>query len=165
MGGGRARAALAAGAIGAIALLGVGCGETRHPNHQRPQVSTRLSVTVTGSSVIVQPTKVAMGPEKSQQIPQNQNAPQTRIKANDEPLTVTFVVANETDHSTAVTIRGSGKHYESTQIPPQSPETFGTTLPAGNYTVSASGVSPTGAPARFAVGSFRASSENDVLLP
>ncbi|HET9185850.1 MAG TPA: hypothetical protein VFN82_06855 [Solirubrobacterales bacterium] len=165
MGGGRARAALAAGAIAAIALLGVGCGESRHPNHQRPQVSTRLSVTITDGTVIVQPTKVGMGPEKSQQIPQNQNVPQSRIKADDEPLTVTFVVANQTDHSTAVTVRGSGKEYESRQIPPRSPETFGTTLPAGSYTVSASGVSSAGGPARFAVGDYRTSSENDVLLP
>lgn len=165
MGGGRTRAALAAAAIAAVALLAVGCGESRHPNHQRPQVATRLSVTITDGTVIVQPTKVAAGSEKSQQIPQNQNDAQSRIQADEEPLTVTFVVANQTDHPTAVTIRGGGKEYQSAQIPPQSPETFGTTLPTGSYTVSASGVSPTGRPAHFAVGGYRASSENDVLLP
>ena len=42
--------------------------------------------------------------------------------------------------------------------------TFQLDLPTGIYTISAADV-PTARPARLAVGPYRASSQNDVLLP
>ena len=69
MGRGRAKLAVA-GAVGALALLAAGCGAESHPNDPRPQVATRVSVTVTPSRVIVDPVRIVVGPEKTQQIPQ-----------------------------------------------------------------------------------------------
>lgn len=164
MGGGRARAALVAGLISATALLAAGCGESRHANQQRPQVSTRVSVTITENDLIVQPTEVATGPEKSQQIPQNQNQGQPRIDTKG-PVDVTFVVANQTAHDTELTVRGGGREVASDKIPARAPETFGGKFPAGTYTVSVGGSASSAAPAHLTVGGYRASSENDVLLP
>jgi len=45
-----------------------------------------------------------------------------------------------------------------------SPGTFQTSLPAGVYTISAA-EQPEAKPGKLIVGSYRASSENDVLLP
>lgn len=165
MGGGRARAALAAGAVVAIGLAAGGCGESRHPNQQRPQVSTRVSVTITDGAVVVEPSKVATGPEKSQQIAQNQNHPQGEIRHSKAPLDVTFVVANQTGHPTAVKVRGAGHEVESASIGPRSPETFAAELPAGSYAVTATGVSGSAGSSRLEVGTYRASSQNDLLLP
>lgn len=165
MGGGRARAALAAGAILASAVLGAGCGESRHPNEQRPQVSTRVSVTVTDKALIVQPTKLGAGPDKTQQITQNEGQPQGEIKHSKAPLAVTFVVANQTGHELALNVRGGNAEVESRRIAPRSPETFGAELPTGTYTVTTKGFSPASGPAEITVGTYRASSQNDLLLP
>lgn len=161
MGPGRARTARLAVLIGTAALL-VGCGESRHANEQRPQVSTRVSVTINPKEVIVQPTKIAFGPEKYKQIPQNQDHPQPPIKT-DKPLDVTLVTANQTPKDTQLKIRGK-KQAESGTIYARSPGTFGVELPAGSYTIAAVGM-PEARPAHLTVGSFRASSQNDVLLP
>jgi hypothetical protein len=165
MGGGRARATLAVAAVAATALLGPGCGESHKANEQRPGIGVRVSVTVTDNALIVQPKEVATGPEELQQIPQNRNDSQPSLRRGKGPLGVTFVVANQTGHETALTIRGGGEEVESEPIPARSPETFRAELLAGRYTVSARGVSPAGGPADLTVGSFRASSENEVLLP
>jgi len=150
-----------AAVIGIAALL-AGCGESRHPNEQRPQVSTRVSVTINPKEVIVQPTKIAFGPEKTQQIPQNQDHPQPPIKT-DKPLDVTLVVANQTPTETPLKIRGK-KQAESETIYARSPGTFGVELPTGSYTITAVNM-PEARPAHLTVGSYRASSQNDVLLP
>jgi hypothetical protein len=161
MGARRVRATAVAGLIGAAALL-FGCGESRHANEQRPQVSTRVSVTINPKEVIVQPTKIAFGPEKTQQIPQNQEQAQPPIKTR-KPLDVTFVIANQTPTETPLKIRGE-KKAESGTIYARSPDTFGVELPTGSYTITAVNM-PEARPAHLTVGSYRASSQNDVLLP
>lgn len=140
-----------------------GCGESRHDNEQRPQVSTRVSVTINPDEVIVQPVKVAMGPEKFQEIPQNQNHPEPPLKKGEGPLDVTFVTANQTPRNAKLRIRGA-KEAESTTVFARSPGSFQVNLPAGSYVISAAGL-PEARPARLTVGSYRASSQNDVLLP
>lgn len=162
MGLGRVRSLVAlAGLVGVAALL-IGCGESRHANQQRPQVSTRVSVTINQKEVIVQPVKIAFGPEKTQQIPQNQGNPQPRIQTK-KPLDVTLVTANQTTQDTQLKIRGA-KEAESDTIYAHSPGTFGVELPTGSYTIYAVGM-PKARPAHLTVGSYRASSQNDVLLP
>jgi hypothetical protein len=148
--------------IGAISLLAAGCGESRHANEQRPSGSTRVSVTISPKQVIIQPTTIATGPEKFQQIPQNQNHPQPPIKTK-VPLDVTFVTANQTPTDTKLRIRGS-KNAESETVFARSPNTFHISLPTGSYTISVAGM-PEAQPAHLTVGRFRASSQNDVLLP
>jgi hypothetical protein len=148
--------------IGAISLLAAGCGESRHANEPRPSGSTRVSVTINPEEVIVQPTAIGVEAEKFQQIPQNQNHPQPGIKSK-APLDVTFVAANQTPTDTKLKIRGT-KEAESDTVFARSPGTFQVGLPAGTYTVSVSGM-PEARPAHLKVGSFRASSQNDVLLP
>ena len=150
--------------IGAAALL-VGCGESRHANDQRPQVSTRVSVTISPTQVMVQPLKVAFGPEKFQQAPQNQDHAQPPLKNSKGPLDVTFVTANQTSTDAQLMLRGgAGSGIESETIFANSPGTFHLNLPTGSYTISAVGL-PEAKPGHLKVGSFRASSQNDVLLP
>lgn len=162
MGAGRVRAAAAVALVGVTGLLAVGCGESRHANDQRPQVSTRVSVTISPEELIVQPLKVAMGPEKFQEIPQNQNYPEPPLRRKG-PLDVTFVTANQTPTDVRLRIRGT-KDVKSETVFARSPGTFQVDLPAGSYTISAIGL-PEARPARLTVGSYRASSQNDVLTP
>ena len=143
-------------------MLAAGCGESRHDNNQRPQVSTRVSITISPEELIVQPLKIAMGPEKFQEIPQNQNYPEPPLKRKG-PLDVTFVTANQTPTDVRLKIRGT-KGAESETIFARSPGTFQLDLPTGNYTISAIGL-PEARPARLTVGSYRASAQNDVLTP
>ncbi|HET7416329.1 MAG TPA: hypothetical protein VFJ61_01720 [Solirubrobacterales bacterium] len=157
----RSQAATLVALAGLLALL-AGCGESRHANEQRPQGSTRVSVTINTGEVIVQPTRIGFEAEVNQEIPQNQDHPEPPIKT-DAPLGVAIVTANQTAKDTKLKIRGS-KSAESDTIYARSPGTFGVALPAGSYTISAVGV-PEARPAHLKVGSFRASSQNDVLLP
>jgi hypothetical protein len=159
---GRARVA-GGGALAALilALVGTGCGAESHPNEPRPAVPTRVSVTIGKSGIVVQPSSIAMGPEKHQQLPQNQNHPQPDIKTQ-APLNVVFVTANQTGKNSKLVIRGPRK-TTSPQIDANSPGTFAAELPTGSYTVAAAGAG--GAPARLKVGAYRASSKNDLLLP
>src|ERR1700753_245412 len=94
---GRARVA-GGGALAALilAVVGAGCGAESHPNEPRPAVPTRVSVTIGKKGVTVQPSTTAAGPEKHQQLPQNQNQPQPNIKTQ-APLNVVFVTANQTE--------------------------------------------------------------------
>lgn len=149
--------------VGAIALLS-GCGESRHGNEQRPQVSSQVSVTVLRDEILVQPRKIAMGREKFQEIPQNRDHPEPPLKdSQGRPLDVTFVAANQTPTDIQLKIRGE-KEAESETVFARSPGKFQVNLPAGSYTISAVGLPEAGA-ARLMVGSYRASSQNDVLLP
>jgi hypothetical protein len=165
MGRGRRRAAAIGILAGAAALL-IGCGESRHASDQRPQVSTRISVTISPDEVIVQPTEVAMGREKFQEVPQNQDYPEPPLQKRSGPLDVTFVTANQTPIDTRLKIRGGnrGKETKSETVFARSPGQFQVDLPAGSYTISATGL-PEARPAHLTVGRFRASSQNDVLLP
>jgi len=163
MGAGRVRAAAVAALVGATVLLAAGCGESRHANNQRPQVSTRVSITISPKELIVQPTKIAMGPEKFQEIPQNQDHPEPPLRNGNGPLDVTFVTANQTPTDIRLKIRGAREEKSGT-IFARSPGTFQLDLPTGSYTISAIGL-PEARPARLTVGSYRASSQNDVLTP
>jgi len=161
MGAGGVRAAAIAALIGATALL-LGCGESRHANEQRPTGSTRVSVTVNEREVIVQPVEIGEGAEPTQEIPQNVEHPDPPIETT-KPLSVTFVVANQTARDITVVLRGS-RAIEGEKVFARSPGTFQVSLPAGSYTVSAAGM-PGARPAHLTVGRYRASSQNDVLLP
>jgi hypothetical protein len=160
MGPGRARAFAVAALVGAALL--VGCGESRHANEQRPQVSTRVSVVINQHELIVQPEKVGVEAEATQEIEQNQGHPAPPIKTK-APLDLTVVAANQTAKDTKLKITGT-KDGESDTIFAHSPGTFGFTLPTGDYTIAAVGM-PEARPAHLTVGSYRASSQNDVLLP
>lgn len=162
MGAGGVRAAAIAALVAATALL-LGCGESRHANQQRPTGSTRVSVTVNPREVLVQPGEIGMRAESTQEIPQNVEHPEPPIETT-KPLDVTFVTANQTAADMKLKIRGSGKEAESETVYARSPGTFQVSLPTGSYTVTAVGMA--GArPAHLKVGRYRASSQNDVLLP
>jgi hypothetical protein len=102
-----------------------------------------------------------MGPEKHEQLPQNQNHPQPPIKTQ-APLDVVFVTANQTESDSKLVIRGPHQ-TTSPQIHANSPSTFAAELPTGKYTIAAAGEH--GAAATLKVGPYRASSKNDLLLP
>ncbi|MBS1886745.1 MAG: hypothetical protein JSU06_06105 [Actinobacteria bacterium] len=159
---GRARVA-GGGALAALilALAGAGCGAESHPNEPRPAVPTRVSVTIGAHGIIVQPGTVGLGPEKHQQLPQNQDHPQPPIKTK-APLSVVFVTANQTGGNSKLLIRGPHRATSPT-IYANSPGTFAAELPTGRYTIAAAGVH--GAPATLKVGPYRSSSKNDLLLP
>jgi hypothetical protein len=163
MGRGRAKAVVCA--FTALALAAIGCGAESHPNEQRTQVALRVSVTITPKAVTVQPAAVGVGPSRTQQIPQNQSHPQPEVNGDrgPTPLTVSIVIANQTRSRAKLEIRGP-RDVSSTSIPPVSPATLQTDLPTGTYLLAAAGVA--GArPGKLVVGPFRASSQNDVLLP
>jgi hypothetical protein len=160
MGPGRARAFAVVAVVAAAGLAG--CGESRHANEQRPQVSTRVSVTINPHELIVQPAKVGVEAVATQEIPQNEDHPAPPIKTR-APLDLTVVAANQTGKDTKLKITGT-KDGESDTIYAHSPGTFGFTLPAGQYTVTAVGM-PEARPGHLTVGTYRASSQNDVLLP
>jgi hypothetical protein len=159
---GRARVA-GGGALAALilALVGAGCGAESHPNEPRPAVPTRVSVTIGEGGIVVKPGTIGMGPEKHQQLPQNQDHPQPPIKTQ-APLAVVFVTANQTTKDSKLVIRGPHQ-ATSPKIHADSPGTFSAELPTGRYTISAAG--QRGAPATLKVGPYRASSKNDLLLP
>lgn len=161
MGRGRARVGVV-GVIGAIALALGGCGAESHPNEPRPQVATRVSVTISDGAVTVQPAGIGKGPARTQQIPQNQNHPQPPIDT-DAPLDVVFVAANQTQTASKLEVIGP-KNASSGPVPAGSPGSFQTSLPAGTYVITAPDI-PSARPAKLVVGTYRASSENDVLLP
>jgi hypothetical protein len=158
---GRTRVA-GGGALAALilAVVGAGCGAESHPNEPRPAVPTRVSVTIGEGGIEVQPQSIGLGPEKRQQLPQNQGHPQPPIKTK-APLDVVFVTANQTSQGTKLLIKGPKKATSPT-IVANSPATFAAELPAGSYTIA---TSKGGAEATFKVGPYRASSKNDLLLP
>ena len=158
---GRARVA-GGGALAALilALVGAGCGAETHPNEPRPAVPTRVSVTIGENGVVVQPAAIGVGPEKHQQLPQNQDHPQPQIKTQ-APLAVVFVTANQTGEKEKLTVKGPTS-ASSKEIAPRSPGTFAAQLPAGTYTISAGAGGSAGT---LKVGPYRASSQNDLLLP
>jgi hypothetical protein len=147
-------------ALGALAMAG--CGAETHPNDPRPGVSVRVSVTIGPKAVLVQPRAIATGPEKTQQIPQNQNhtQPATGRKG---PLNVILVASNQTETDTGLELRGP-TDASSDPIPAHSPGTLQADLPSGVYVIAAKGI-PGARPGKLIVGDYRASSENDVLLP
>jgi len=149
-------------ALGAIALLGAGCGASEHSNEPRPQPPTRVSVAISEGAVTVQPPRIAVGPEPTQQIPQNQHAGQPRVKSK-APLNVVFVAANLTEVDSRLEVHGA-KSFSSEPLYANAGVTMQTILPTGVYRVSAADI-PAAKPAKLVVGPYRTSSENDLLLP
>jgi hypothetical protein len=163
MGRGGARIALVGAVLGLAAWAGIGCGAESHPNEARPQVPTRVSVSISAGGVVtVQPTRIGVGPEPRRQMLQNRNEAQPQIQT-DRPLDVVFVTANQTEFDSKLELRGP-KRSRSKPIPANTPGQFQTTLPTGTYTILATDV-PGAKPAKLVVGPYRESSENDVLLP
>ncbi len=148
--------------FGALALAVAGCGAEAHVNDPRPQAPTRVSVTVTEHAITVQPATIGVGPDHTQQIPQNQHVAQPPIHTRG-PLTVVFVAANLTDFDSHLEIHGP-KAAGSEPLFANATVTLQTDLPTGVYKVSAADI-PGATPARLTVGPYRASSQNDVLLP
>ncbi len=161
MGGGRARTA-AGCAFFALAVGAFGCGATERVNEARPQPPTRVSVTITGTSITVDPPRVAVGPEPTQQIPQNQHAGQPAVRSK-APLDLVFVAANLTDFDSKLEIHGP-EEAESDALVANGNGSLQTALPTGVYTLTAADI-PGAKPARFTVGPYRTSSQNDLLLP
>ncbi len=161
MGRGRAKVALV-GALGALALVGAGCGAESHSNDPRPQVALQVSVSIGSKQVLVHPPEIGVGPARTQQIPQNTNHAQPAIRTK-APATVRIVASNRTDSDARLELRGP-RDATSGPIPANSPGTMQADLPTGTYTIAAAGV-PGARVGKLIVGPYRASSENDVLLP
>lgn len=159
----RATAGLLACVLGTAALIGAGCGAEEHVNDPRPQPPTRVSVAISEDAITVQPPRIAVGPEPTQQIPQNVHVEQPQVRSQ-APLNVVFVAANLTDVDSRLELRGVGKDFSSEPLYANSNVTLPTILPTGVYMVSAADM-PSVKPAKLVVGPFRSSSENDVLLP
>ncbi len=160
MGSGRFLAACCA--LTALALAAAGCGAQEHANDGRPQPPTRVSVTLTPKAITVQPPRVAIGPEPTQQIPQNQHVEQPRVDS-DAPLDVVFVTANLTDFDSRLEVRGP-KNVKSGALVANGNGSLLTSLPTGVYRIRAADL-PRAKPVRFTVGPYRTSSQNDLLLP
>jgi hypothetical protein len=147
----------------ALAFVLAGCGAEEHVNDPRPQPPTRVSVAISSDAIDVQPGRIAIGPEPTQQIPQNAHAKQPRVDSK-EPLNVVFVAANLTETDTTLEIRGQGREFTSKPLYRNSNVTLQTILPTGVYRLSAADI-PGARTAKLVVGPYRTSSENDLLLP
>lgn len=157
------RRVFAAGcALAALALIAAGCGAEESANEPRPQPPTRVSVTVTPRAITVQPPRIAIGPEPTQQIPQNQHASQPEVKSK-APVDVVFVSANLTTFDSTLEVRGP-KDVKSKALVANGNNSLLASLPTGVYQVSAADI-PGAKSVRFTVGPYRSSSENDLLLP
>lgn len=154
---------MAAACLLAIAVPLAGCGAESHVNDPRPQPPTQVSVAVADDAITVQPPRIAFGPEPTQQIPQNQNVEQPQIRSK-APLNVVLVAANLTDVDSRLELRGAGKDLTSEPLYANSNVSMQAILPAGVYRIVAADL-PGAKPATLRVGTFRTSSENDLLLP
>lgn len=157
----RGTAVVLAGVAGLLALAG--CGAVERDVEPRPQPPTRVSVTVTRDAVTVEPGKIAFGPEPTQQIPQNAHAGQPQVQSK-APLDVVLVAANLTPAESHLELRGRGKSLTSQALVANGNVTMQASLPTGTYTVRAADM-PKAKPARLVIGSYRSTSDNDVLLP
>lgn len=163
MGRWRGRGTLGCALLAILALGAAGCGVEEHPNEQRPTPSARVSVIVTDAGVSVQPREVGVGPEPTSQLPQNRDAKQPRLHSS-RPLDVVMVAANLTDRRSELIVHGPDTEASLENLFANSNGSLEAALRPGTYTISAAGI-PRAKPARLLVGSYRGSSENDVLLP
>jgi hypothetical protein len=161
MGGGRGRFA-AVCVLGALTLAAAGCGTASHANDPRPSPPARVSVTITRKAVTARPAAIGLGPDRTQQIPQNEDSAQPPIRSRG-PLTVVFVAANLTPFDSHLEVRGP-RRATSGPLVANGNGSFQIELPTGAYTLTAADI-PAAKPARLIVGPYRASSQNDVLLP
>jgi hypothetical protein len=148
--------------VAALALAALGCGAQEHVNEPRPAPPTRVSVAISTDSITVQPAQIGFGPERTKLIQQNRNTPQPAIRT-DRPLDVVFVTANLTDTDSRLEIRGP-KDTTSSLLVANGNGSYQTTLPSGAYKITAADI-PAAKGALLQVGGYRASSQNDVLLP
>src|ERR1044072_5682483 len=109
---GRAPPGAPLGALAVLAPALAGCGAESHANAPRPQPPTRVSVAISDEGVEVQPPRIAIGPEPTQQIPQNVHAGQPQVRSN-APLDVVLVAANLTDTDSVLEVRGQGEDLTS----------------------------------------------------
>jgi hypothetical protein len=152
-------------ALLAIAVLGAaGCGVEEHVNDQRRSPSARVSVIVEDKAVSVQPRELGVGPEPSSQLPQNREVEQPRLKRRQIPLDVVMVAANHTENYAKLVVSGPETNVTSEPLVANGNGSLETSLKPGAYTIRAAGI-PGAKPAHLLVGSYRVSSENDVLLP
>ena len=113
----------------------------------------------------MQPGRIAIGPEPTQQIPQNQQrqpaaGPHQRARSN-----VVFVAANLTDDRLDAEGPRAAQGRTTPKLwSPTATARLQAALPTGVYTISAAGI-PGAAGGKLVVGSYRSSSQNDVLLP
>jgi hypothetical protein len=147
--------------IAALAVAALGCGAEQHPNEPRPATPTRVSVAISGNTVTVIPPRIGMGVERSQLTQQNKRQPQPPIHTK-EPLNVVFVSANLTPTNSKLEIHGP-KDATSGLLVGNGNNSFQAALPTGSYRISAAGIGAK--PATLTVGPYRASSQNDLLLP
>jgi hypothetical protein len=145
-----------------MTLATIGCGSQESANEPRPQPPTRVSVTITPRAITVQPARIAMGPEPTQQLPQNQHAGQPPVRSK-APLVVVLTAANLTDSDSKLELHGPND-ATSGPLVANGNGTMQASLPTGVYKVSAAGVS-NAKPVSLTVGPYRRSSQNDVLLP
>ena len=160
----RATVAALACALGAVALLGAGCGAEEHPNEPRPQPPTRVSVAISEGAITVQPPRIAIGPEPTQQIPQNQHAGQPRVqlrRAAQRRLRRRQPDRHRLAPRGARQRQGASAPSRSTRTP-ASP--CSRSCRPASTSVSAADI-PGAKPAKLVVGPYRTSSENDLLLP
>jgi hypothetical protein len=162
MGRWRGRAASAC-ALGALSLLAAGCGAEEHVSSARPQPPTRVSVAITGHAVMVQPSRIAIGPEPTQQLPQNKHTGQPAVNSR-APLDVALVTANLTRFESHLEVRGPRKQATSGTLVPNGSNTLHVDLPTGVYTLTAADI-PRAKPAKLVIGPYRSSSQSDLLLP
>ncbi len=162
MGRRRGSVATLACALGALGLVLAGCGAEERVNEPRPQPPTRVSVSVTEDTITVQPERIAIGPEPTQQIPQNEGIEQPVVRSK-APLNVVIVAANLTDTDSKLVLRGP-RDVSSGELVANGNASQLTDLPTGIYEIAAAGL-PDAKPARLVVGPYRTSSENDILLP
>jgi len=148
--------------LGALALGASGCGAQERANDPRPSSPTRVSITITKSAVTARPAAIGFGPQRNQQIPQNQRYRQPPIRTR-APLVVAFVAANLTEFDSHLEIRGP-RDATSGPLVANGTGTLQAELPSGFYTLSAADI-PAARPAHLLVGPYRASSQNNVLLP
>jgi len=162
MGRRRGSVATLACALGALGLILAGCGAEERVNDPRPQPPTRVSVSVTENAITVRPERIAIGPEPTQQIPQNEGIEQPVVRSK-APLDVVLVAANLTDTDSKLVLRGP-RDVSSGELVANGNASQLTDLPTGVYEIAAAGL-PDAKPARLVVGPLRTSSENDILLP
>jgi hypothetical protein len=146
----------------ALALAALGCGAEERVNEPRPSPPTRVSVAISTDSITVQPSTIGVGPERTELIEQNRSQSQPPIRTN-APLTVVFVTANLTNTDSQLEIHGP-RDATSNLIVANGNSSYQIALPAGSYTIAAADI-PAAKSARLLVGRYRASSQNDVLLP
>jgi hypothetical protein len=120
----------------AAALSLAACGSSDFKNNPRPAAPIELGARIGSDGVTIGPQKVGAGP-------------------------ATITISNQTSDPARLVLEGPSDD-SSTEIVPQGTGSLQTTLKEGGYTVSDGN---SGRQTKLVVGSERASSQNDLLLP